>query len=270
MEFVLAVVATGWRHELRRYLRDRSQRFGAVSRTVLWLLILAVGLGASIRQVGGVSYAQYVLPGVMLLNVMFAALQSAVALVRDRDGGFLREVAASPAPLLAIVLGKLFGGATVATLQGCIPLLLLPLLAPSIPLARVPLGLGVLFLVGFAVTAFGVVIASRLRSLESFGAISNGVIQPLFFLSGAIFPLRAEVAFATGGMTIVALPPLLEALMRLNPVAYLLDVLRLTLYASAQLPLSIGFGMLLLLPLGGFAAAHRALRGMLRGPGIAG
>jgi ABC-2 type transport system permease protein len=265
MVWSLAVIATGWQHELLRYLRDRSQRFGAVSRTVLWLLILAVGLGASVERVDGVAYAQYVLPGVMLLNVMFAALQSAVALVRDRDGGFLREVAVSPAPLVAVVLGKLLGGATVATLQGAIPLLLLPVLAPTTPLARLPAGLGVLFLVGFSITAFGVVIASRLRSLESFGAISNGVIQPLFFLSGSIFPLHAEVTFATGSVATVALPPLLEGMMRLNPAAYLLDILRLTLYGSSQLPPVVGVAMVLLLPLAGFFSARSALRRMLWG-----
>src|SRR5690606_15617830 len=98
--------------------RDRSQLFGGLSRTVLWLLILGYGLGAALREVEGYSYAVYVLPGVVVLNVLFASLQCAISLVYDRHVGLLREVMVSPAPILSVTLGKLFGGATIAVFQG--------------------------------------------------------------------------------------------------------------------------------------------------------
>ena len=97
----VAVVLVMWRRELIRYSRDRSQLFGAVSRTLLWLVILGFGLGATLREIEGYSYAQYILPGVVTLNVLFASLQSAVALVWDRQVGLLREVLVSPAPMLS-------------------------------------------------------------------------------------------------------------------------------------------------------------------------
>src|SRR5690554_5364940 len=117
------VIWVMWRREIVRNLRERSQPFGALSRTILWLVILGFGLGASLRDIEGFTYAQYIFPGVMTLNVLFASMQSAVALVWDREVGLLREVLVSPAPMLSVAVGKLLGGATVATLQGSIPVL---------------------------------------------------------------------------------------------------------------------------------------------------
>ena len=97
-----------------RYGRDRSQIFGAISRTILWLVILGFGLGAALREIEGYSYAQYILPGVITLNVLFSSLQCAISLVWDREVGLLRSVIVSPAPMLSVTLGKLFGGATIA------------------------------------------------------------------------------------------------------------------------------------------------------------
>src|SRR5690606_24535394 len=106
-----SVIGSFWRRELLRYRRDRAQIFGAVSRTTLWLLILGFGLGAALREIEGYTYVQYILPGVIILNVLFASLQSAIALVWDREVGLLREVLVSPAPMFSVAAGKLLGGA---------------------------------------------------------------------------------------------------------------------------------------------------------------
>src|SRR5690606_8723635 len=102
-----SVVWVMWRREMLRYSRDRSQIFGGLSRTVLWLVILGFGLGAALREIEGYSYAQYILPGVIVLNVLFAALQCAISLVWDRQVGIMREVFVSPSPMLSVALGKL-------------------------------------------------------------------------------------------------------------------------------------------------------------------
>ena len=131
----LDVVGVMWKREMLRYLRDRSQIFGGVSRTILWLVILGFGLGASLREIEGYTYAQYILPGVITLNVLFASLQAAIALVYDREVGLLREVIVSPAPILAVTMGKVLGGATISVIQGSIPLLFAPFInaLPSLP-----------------------------------------------------------------------------------------------------------------------------------------
>jgi len=273
----LRVVAVMWRRELVRYRRDRSQIFGAVSRTVLWLVILGFGLGATLKEIEGYSYAQYILPGVVTLNVLFASLQCAIALVWDRQVGLLREVLVSPASMLSVTLGKILGGATVAVIQGTIPLLLAPAIGIRIGLIDLLFAWAIMFAMGLAITAVGVVIACRMTTFEGFGSISNGVIQPLYFLSGAIFPLKGIIGgvgfldipqglrdelnrygvHAIGGGWVVELPGWLKALVCANPVSYMLDLLRLVILDFSQLPLAANLTITLgLPPLAILLAAH--------------
>ncbi|WMT87502.1 ABC transporter permease [Pelagibacterium sp. 26DY04] len=251
------VIAVMWRREMLRYMRDRSQIFGGISRTVLWLVILGFGLGAALREIEGYSYAQYILPGVITLNILFSSLQCAVSLVWDREVGLLRSVIISPAPMLSVILGKVLGGATIAVIQGAIPLLFIPFLDMRVTPHGFFYALVIMFFMGISITAGGVVIASRLKTFEGFGSISNGIIQPLYFLSGSIFPLRGVIGgvgfldipahlrdelrqlgiFAIGGGWIVQLPIWIQALVYINPVSYQLDLLRFVLLDFEQLPL---------------------------------
>lgn len=273
-----SVVLVMWQREMRRYTRDRSQFLGGLSRTILWLVVLGFGLGASLREIEGYKYSQYILPGVITLNVLFASLQCAIALVWDREVGLLREVVVSPAPMLSVTLGKLLGGATISVIQGSIPLLFLPIvflpplsgLDPAaiadglrhamtrIDVLAIVAAWGVMFCMGITMTAIGVLIAVRLKTYEGFGAISNGIIQPLYFLSGSIFPLRGVIGgvgflqipaeireelrrigiFAVGGGWVVELPVWIQVLVYANPVSYQLDLLRLVLLDFSQLPLA--------------------------------
>ncbi|MDR9391755.1 MAG: ABC transporter permease [Trueperaceae bacterium] len=258
-----------WKRELLRYRRDRSQIFGGVSRTVLWLLILGFGLGAALREIEGYSYAQYILPGVITLNILFSSLQAAIALVWDREVGLLREVIVSPAPMLSVTVGKLLGGATIALVQGSIPLLLAPVVGVPLSLPGLLGAWLVMFFLGLFITALGVIIASRMKTFEGFGSISNGVIQPLYFLSGSIFPLKGIIGgvgflqipealreelrevgvYAIGGGWVVQLPWWIETLVYANPVSYQLDLMRYFLLGFQQLPLTATLSVTFLLPL---------------------
>ena len=268
-----------WRRELVRYGRNRSQIFGGLSRTVLWLLILGFGLGASLRQIEGYSYAQYILPGVVTLNVLFASLQSAIALVWDRQVGLLREVQVSPAPMLSVALGKLLGGATIAVAQGSIPFLFIPIIGVPFSVTKLLLAWAVMFSMGVFLTAFGVVLASRMRTFEGFGSISNGVIQPLYFLSGSIFPIRGIIGgvgfldipvelrnelarlgvYAIGGGWVVQLPVWIRVLVFANPVSYQLDLLRFVLLDFRQLPMVVDLLVITILPVIAALAAAMAM-----------
>ncbi len=267
--FAPRVIWVMWRRELVRYGRNRSQIFGGLSRTVLWLLILGFGLGASLRQIEGYSYAQYILPGVVTLNVLFASLQSAIALVWDRQVGLLREVQVSPAPMLSVALGKLLGGATIAVVQGSIPFLFIPIIGVPFSITKLLLAWAVMFSMGIFLTAFGVVLASRMRTFEGFGSISNGVIQPLYFLSGSIFPIRGIIGgvgfldipeelrnelarlgvYAIGGGWVVQLPVWIRVLVFANPVSYQLDLLRFVLLDFRQLPMVVDLLVITVLPI---------------------
>ena len=266
--FDLRVVGVMWWRELVRYRRDRSQIFGAISRTVLWLVILGFGLGATLKEIEGYTYAQYILPGVVTLNVLFASLQSAIALVWDRQVGLLREVLVSPAPMLSVALGKICGGASVAVIQGTIPLALAPAIGVRLGPVDLLLAWAIMFAMGMAITAVGVVLACRMKTFEGFGSISNGVIQPLYFLSGAIFPLKGIIGgvgfldipqslrdelfrhgiYAIGGGWVVELPTWLKALVYANPVSYMLDLLRLVTLGFNQLPMAANLLIVLVFP----------------------
>lgn len=281
----LRVVGSIWWREILRYRRDRSQIFGAVSRTVLWLVILGFGLGATLREIEGYSYAQYILPGVVVLNVLFASLQSAIALVWDRQVGLLRQVLVSPASMLSFTLGKICGGATIAVIQGTIPLALAPLLGLRLGLLDLLLAWAIMFTIGMTVTALGVVIACRLKTFEGFGSISNGLIQPLYFLSGAIFPLKGIVGgvgfldiplplreelnrhgiYAIGGGWVVELPSWLKALVYANPLSYMLDLLRLVMLDFAQLPVTTSLLVITIAPPVAVVAAALCMAGLRRG-----
>ncbi len=277
-----AVVLVMWRREMKRYLRDRSQIFGGFSRTVLWLVILGYGLGASLREIEGYTYGQYILPGVIVLNVLFAALQCAIALVWDREVGLLREVVVSPAPMFSVTLGKLLGGATISLIQGSIPLLFAPLIGVRLSVGGLLGAWGVIFCLGVFMTAVGVIIATRLKTFEGFGSISNGVIQPLYFLSGSIFPLRGVIGgvgfldipdqlrdelrrigvFAIGGGWVVQLPEWLKVLVYANPVSYQLDLLRHALLRFHQLPMTADVLVTVLAPVLAAVVAAALMRRM--------
>jgi ABC-2 type transport system permease protein len=278
------VIGVMWKREMLRYARDRSQLFGAVSRTVLWLLILGFGLGAALREIEGYTYAQYILPGVITLNVLFASLQSAVAIVWDREVGLLREVMVSPAPILSVTLGKLLGGATIAVVQGSIPLVVAPFIGVSLTVVSVLSAWVVIFFMGLTLTALGVILASRLKTFEGFGAISNGVIQPLYFLSGSIFPLRGVIGgvgflqipehlrdelrrlgiYAIGGGWFVELPIWIQVLVYANPVSYQLDLMRYVLLGFQQLPMVANVLVTFALPFLAALIASLAMKRMMK------
>ena len=261
--FDLRVPLALWRRELLRYRRDRAQWFGGISRTILWLVILGYGIGASYTNIEGYTYTQYILPGVITLNILFASMQSAIALVWDRQVGLMRELLVSPAPMTSVAIGKLVGGATVAVAQGTIVFLFAPLAGVPLSPARVLLAWAVMFAMGILLVSIGVIIASRMATFEGFGSISNGIVLPLYFLSGAVFPIRGIVGL--GGF-LVDLPVWLRVLMYANPITYLVDLLRSVLLDFQQLPPLLDLTLAVVLPLAAALGAIGAMAQMRRVP----
>ncbi len=259
--FDARVLLALWRRELLRYRRDRTQWFGGISRTVLWLVILGYGIGSSYTNIEGYTYTQYILPGVITLNIIFASMQSAISLVWDREVGLMREILVSPAPMLSVALGKLLGGTTVAVAQGTIVLLFAPLAGVELSITRVLLAWAAMFAMGILLVSIGAIIASRMATFEGFGSISNGIVLPMYFLSGAVFPIRGIVGL--GGF-LVDLPWWLRALMYANPVTYLVDLLRGALLDFQQLPPALDLLLAVTLPLAAGLTAVGAMTQMRR------
>src|SRR5262245_62540203 len=178
-----------WLREVKRAIRDRGQLIGGVSRPLLWVLIMGIGLNpyfrgeiyGEVRFVVPYTYLQFIFPAVIVLNIMYTSVQSAVSTIWDREFGFLREILVSPLPRATILLGKILGGTTVAMFHGSLVLLLARFV--DVPLAPIDVlkALVLMFLLAFGLTSLGVVIANRVRSFEGFGVFANAVILPLYF-----------------------------------------------------------------------------------------
>ncbi len=220
-----------WLREVKRAVRDRGQLIGGVVRPLLYVLIMGIGLNpyfrgeiyGEVRFVVPYTYVQFLFPAVIALNIMYTSVQSAVSVIWDREFGFLREVLVSPMPRAAILLGKILGGTTVALFHGALVLALARFADLPMTLSDLGTGLSLMFLLAFALTSLGVVIANRIRSFEGFGVFSNVVILPLYFLSSSIFPLDPSL---TSAQTRVIYPEWLVVLIQINPLTYAIDALR--------------------------------------------
>lgn len=220
-----------WLREVKRALRDRGQLIGGVSRPLLWVLIMGIGLNPYFRgEVYGevqfvvpYTYLQFIFPAVIVLNIMYTSVQSAVSLIWDRQFGFLREVLVSPMPRSAVLFAKILGGATVAMLHGGLVLMLARFADVSMSWTDLLHALGLMFLLSFALTSFGVIIANRIGTFEGFGVFSNAVILPLYFTSSSVFPLDPSL---TRAQTRVVYPEWLVTLVEINPLTYANDALR--------------------------------------------
>jgi ABC-2 type transport system permease protein len=220
-----------WLREVKRAIRDRGQLIGGVSRPLLWVLIMGIGLNpyfrgeiyGEVRFVIPYTYLQFIFPAVIALNILYTSVQSAVSLIWDREFGFLREVLVSPLPRAVILLGKVLGGTTVAMFHGCFVLVLARFVDIPFQPRDIATALGLMFLMAFGLTSLGVVIANRIRSFEGFGVFSNVVILPLYFTSSSIFPLDPAL---TGAQTRIVYPEWLVTLVEINPMTYAIDSLR--------------------------------------------
>jgi len=204
-----------WRREMTRLYRSRARIITGLAQPVLFLFVLGVGLGPIIGDQGlpGDNYQEFLFPGVLAMSVLFTAMFSAISIVWDREFGFLREMLVAPVSRSSIVLGKALGGGSQATVQGSLLLLAAPLIGVDLsPLEAVQM-LGLLLLLAFAVVAFGIVVASRMQRIESFQVVMGLVVNPMLFLSGALFPLRD-------------LPDWLNVLTKINPLTYGVDPVR--------------------------------------------
>jgi ABC-2 type transport system permease protein len=220
-----------WLREVKRAVRDRGQFVGGVSRPLLWVLILGIGLNpyfrgevyGEVRFVVPYTYLQFIFPAVIALNIMYTSVQSAVSTIWDREFGFLREILVSPLPRVTILLGKILGGTTVALFHGSLVLALARFADIALAPADIAQGLALMFLLAFALTSLGIVIANRITSFEGFGVFSNAVILPLYFTSSSIFPLDPSL---TAAQTKVVYPEWLVLLVEWNPFTYAVDALR--------------------------------------------
>lgn len=220
-ELVFALV----RRDLVKYTRDRHAILTSLARPFLWLFAVGFGLRSSIRLPDGhIDFVSFLVPGVAAMTVLFSSMFAAISLVWDREFGFLKELLVAPVPRWAIVVAKMLAGSSVALVEAGVMLALAPLIGARFSAAGAAMSLGLLALFGMAVNALGVWIAARMRSFEGFGGVVNFLIQPVFFLSGAVYPIGD-------------LPVALAIVVRANPMTYVVDAVRGAMLGVHQFPL---------------------------------
>lgn len=192
----------------------RTRIVGSLGQPLLFLLALGFGFGPIYQKAGGGNYIEFLVPGVIAMGILFTAVFSGIEIIWDRQFGFLKETLVAPVPRTNIMIGRTLGGATVATTQGII-VFLISLIAGFRPYnwALVPLAVLVMILIAILFTAIGTAVASRLEDIQGFQLIMNFLIMPLFFLSGALFPLRG-------------LPTTIATIAKFDPLSYGVDALR--------------------------------------------
>ncbi|MCU1274968.1 MAG: multidrug transporter, permease protein [Bryobacterales bacterium] len=206
-----------WLREMKRYVRSRAQIVASLGQPMLYLLALGFGLGPVFQRSGQGSYLQFVAPGVVGMSILFMSIFSGIGLLWDRQFGFLKETLVAPVPRLHVMMGKALGGATVAVIQGSI-VFVVCLIAGFRPVNISALPIAFLFMVLIATmfTSLGTAIGSVLVDMQGFQLVMNFLVMPIFFLSGALFPLTN-------------LPKALAIVTRLDPMTYGVDGLRAAL-----------------------------------------
>ena len=212
--FGMKIIYILWLRQLKRHVRSRSRMIGSLGQPLLFLVALGFGFGPIYQKAGGGSYIQFLAPGIIAMSILFTALFSGIEIIWDRQFGFLKETMVAPVSRFKIMFGRTLGGATVALLQGVTVFVLsliigfhvenFTLLAPALIF---------MFLIALMFAGLGTVIASVLKDMQGFQLIMNFLVMPIFFLSGALFPLNN-------------LPSAINIIARLDPLSYGVDALR--------------------------------------------
>lgn len=222
-----------WYRQVIKFLRTPVRIFGSLGQPLLYLIALGVGLSPAVPTVNGVAYINYLVPGIVGLTILFTSVFTGIELVSDRRFGFLKETLVAPVARIWIFIGKALGGATIATIQGILVLALSYLFGFRLhAFGGFLMALVAMFLIALLFTMLGLLLATFIRDFQTFPIIINFFILPLFFLSGAIFPLTN-------------IPKSLVIVTRLNPLGYGIDLLRSYMAGGAYYAPLVSFGILI-------------------------
>jgi len=215
-----------WLRAIKRYFRNKSRILGSLGQPVLFLVALGFGFGPVYAKAGGGNYIDFLAPGVIAMSILFTGIFSGIEIIWDRQFGFLKETLVAPVPRFQIMLGRTLGGATVAMLQGLFTLILAVVIGFRPDLADIPLTLIFMFLISILFTSLGTAIGSSLSDMQGFQLIMNFLVQPIFFLSGALFPLTS-------------IPGIISIITKIDPLTYGVDGLRGVLGGIAHFGISL-------------------------------
>lgn len=228
----LNVIYVLWLRQLKRYWRSRARIMGSLGQPILFLIALGFGMGPVYESAGQGHYITFLAPGVIGMTILFASFFNGSEIIWDKQFGFLKETLVAPVSRVTIMFGRTLGGATVAFIQGLI-VFLLSMLVGFYPVNwfLVPIAFLVMLVISLLFTAIGTAIASRLDDMQGFQLIVNFFVMPIYFLSGALFPIKN-------------LPTALEYVVKANPLSYGIDALRGLLINAGHFPVILSLGVI--------------------------
>ncbi|MBI5416863.1 ABC transporter permease [Candidatus Poribacteria bacterium] len=207
-------IVTIWQREVIRYLRDKTRIFLTTFQPLMFFFIFGSGLRRTFASGNlGIDFIQFMYPGILAISIMGVSFYSTISTIWDREFGFLKEILVAPVSRTAIILGKVIGAVTIASTQALILLVLTPFLGIHIHFSMIPQLIFFMLLLSFCIAGMGLLMATLIRTIENFGVLMNIIVFPMFFLSGAFFPLHS-------------IPLWMSLLSRINPLTYAVDAFR--------------------------------------------
>jgi len=203
--------------EFKKFIRERSRLISTIARPLLWLFIVGTGMSRLVSPDTGVPYIQFIFPGILGMTILFSSIFSSISIIWDKEFGFMKEILVAPVSRFSIVIGKALSGTVVSTIQAVIILALFPFIGFKLGILQIIWVILISAALSFCLSAFGIVLATFYESYESFSVIMNFIIMPMFFLSGAMYPIKL-------------LPDILNLISKINPLTYGIDAMKHVLF----------------------------------------
>jgi ABC-2 type transport system permease protein len=222
--------------EFKKFIREKSRLISTLARPLIWLFLVGGGLSKLVSPNAGISYIQFIFPGIIGMTILFSSIFSSISIIWDKEFGMMKEILVAPVSRFSVVIGKSLSGTLISVIQATIILILFPFLGLKLGLLAIINTIAIAILLAFCISSLGIVIASFYESFESFSVIMNFIVMPMFFLSGALYPVNK-------------LPVILKLISRLNPLTYGIDALKHAIFRDTMIfdfSIAIDIGILLI------------------------
>jgi ABC-2 type transport system permease protein len=208
--------------EFKKFVREKSRLISTLARPLIWLFLVGGGMSRLVTPELGTSYMKFIFPGILGMTILFSSIFSSLSIIWDKEFGMMKEILVAPVSRFSVVIGKALSGTLISVIQTVIILMLFPFLEIEMGLSSICYAVAIAVLLSFCISSLGIVIATFYESFESFSVIMNFIIMPMFFLSGAMYPINK-------------LPQILQVITRLNPLTYGVDALKHVLLRDSGL-----------------------------------
>jgi ABC-2 type transport system permease protein len=199
--------------DFKKFIREKSRLISTLARPLIWLFLVGGGMSRLVSPGIGISYIQFIFPGILGMTILFSSIFSSISIIWDKEFGLMKEILVAPVSRFSIVVGKALSGTIISVIQATIILLLFPFLGIKLSVMSIPYAIAVSFILAFCISSLGIILATFFESMESFSAIMNFIVMPMFFLSGAMYPVKN-------------LPDILKWISKLNPLTFGIDALK--------------------------------------------